>query len=141
MNCPNCGSSILPDQQFCRSCGAGLMDDEPRSVNPRLWGLMMVFAGIFTSLAGSLFNQRGIVFVGVFLLVAGMFFIAAYPMLRSLLPRKRSAAGNTQPESLAHAETTKKLAPVDDNSFIPSVTENTTNLLNDPAQNPVKVPR
>ncbi|MEO6654688.1 MAG: hypothetical protein ABIO36_01255 [Pyrinomonadaceae bacterium] len=116
------------------------MADEPRSVNPRLWGLMMSFGGILIAMTGKMGDIRWLTFAGVFLSIAGMFFVAAYPMLRSLLPRKRPAAHAAQPEFLSPVGTTKKLSPVDGSTFIPSVTENTTNLLHDRAQDPVKVP-
>lgn len=64
--------------------------------------------------------------------IAGMFFIAAYPMLRS--PFNRRTGTPEQPDSLAYAPTTKKLAPVGDFEYVPaSVTEGTTNLLEEPA--------
>ena len=132
MNCPNCGTPILNDQQFCRSCGAQVAAAEPRPFNPRLGGLAMAFGGIMIALVGSFVELRAVLFLGVIISIAGMFFIAAYPMLRSSF-NKRSGAPK-QPDSLPHAPTTKKLAPVGDFEYVPaSVTEGTTNLLKEPA--------
>lgn len=93
----------------------------------------MAFGGILIALAGSFVELRAVLFLGVIISIAGMFFIAAYPMLRSSLNRRRVAPD--QPESLPHAPTTKKLAPIGDFDHVPaSVTEGTTNLLKVPAQ-------
>jgi hypothetical protein len=132
MNCPNCGTPILNDQQFCRSCGAPLAAAGPRRFDPRLAGLTMAFGGILIALAGSFVELRAVLFLGVIISIAGMFFIAAYPMLRSSL--NRSSVAPDQPESLPPAPTTKKLEPIGDFEYVPaSVTERTTNLLKEPA--------
>lgn len=132
MNCPDCGTPILNDQQFCRSCGAQVAAAEPRPFNPRLAGLAMAFGGIMIALVGSFVELRAVLFLGVIISIAGMFFVAAYPMLRSSFNRRSGAL--KQPDSLPHAPTTKKLAPVGDFEYVPaSVTERTTNLLKEPA--------
>lgn len=132
MNCPNCGTPILNDQQFCRSCGAPLAAAGPRRFDPRLAGLTMAFGGILIALAGSFVELRAVLFLGVIISIAGMFFIAAYPMLRSSFKRRSGDA--KQPDQLPHAPTTKKLAPIGDFEYVPaSVTEGTTNLLTEPA--------
>ena len=132
MNCPNCGTPTLSDQQFCRSCGAMLAAAGPRPFDPRLAGLAMAFGGIIIALAGKFAELRPVLFLGVIVSIAGMFFIAAYPMLRSSLKRRSRAL--KQPDQLPHAPTTKKLAPIGDFEYVPaSVTEGTTNLLKEPA--------
>ncbi len=108
MNCPECGSPIVNDQQFCRSCGAPLAAAEPRPFNPRLAGFLMAFGGIMIALAGSFVDIRAVLFLGVIISIAGMFSIAAYPMLRSSFKRRSGAAKH--PDSLPQAPTTKKLA-------------------------------
>ncbi len=93
---------------------------------------MMAFGGIMVALTGGTINVRTVVLLGVFISISGMFFIAAYPMLRSSLKRQKTAA--LPQESLANAPTTKKLSPIGDFEYVPaSVTESTTNLLRDPA--------
>jgi hypothetical protein len=136
MNCPNCGSQTLADQQFCRACGAGLMGDEPRSFNLQFWGLLtllMVFGGLLLAMGGKIFDVKWVIFTGLVIMMSGVFFVAAYGLLRQSRPRKRKAVQSPQPESLSPADTTNKLPPIAANDFIPSVTERTTNLLETPA--------
>ena len=139
MNCPGCGSPTLADQPFCRSCGTGLMADEPRRFNPQVWGLitlMLVFGGLLMAMSGKLFDLRWLIFAGVFVMIGGMFFIAAFAWLRETRPRKRKAVLLPQTKSLEPADTTNKLQlPIGENDFIPSVVDATTNLLEIPAPN------
>jgi len=110
------------------------MSDPPRGINPRLIGLVMAFAGIMISMAATMIGIRVAVFIGVFISITGMFFVAAYPMLRSSFKRQKKTA--LPQESLPNAPTTKKLSPIGDFEYVPvSVTESTTNLLKEPAQN------
>ncbi|MFM9903861.1 MAG: zinc-ribbon domain-containing protein [Pyrinomonadaceae bacterium] len=132
MNCPNCGSQTLANQQFCRSCGASLMQYERRGLGPRAWamiGLTMAFGGILLSFAGKMTEVRWVIFAGVFLSVLGMFVLAATSLLRPSRLRKQRSDRNAPPVTLERADPTNKLLPVGDNDFVPSVTENTTNLL------------
>lgn len=75
-------------------------------------------------------------FVGLVGMIIGMFLIgyAAVGPSRSV---KRTAQP-TQPEALPEAETTRKLAPMNDVDFVPSVTERTTSLLETPVSIPNK---
>ncbi len=136
INCPSCGSQMKFDQQFCRTCGTSLRADEPGSINRRmLWGLLMAFGGIVIALAGKMLLQLNLVtFIGVLISLSGMFFIAAYPFLTASLRQKFAPGRNTHPESLPHADTTNKLPPINETDFVPSVTENTTNLLKVPVR-------
>lgn len=134
MNCPTCGSSTTPNQQFCRSCGISLISDEQRPFNPRLWSLLalgLAFGGLMIAMTGKLIDLRWVIFAGVFVSMAGMFSIAALGVLRQTSPRKSKKRPIQQPSSLPPAETTKELAPIGDLEFIPSVTEGTTNLLDE----------
>ena len=134
MNCPNCGSLTLADQQFCRSCGAGLIADERRrSIPPQFWGLVMAFGGILLAMTGKMTDLRWLLLAGVFISVGGMFLTAALSLLRQSRPRKRKNIPSHQsPQAFSKADTTNKLLPVGENDFIPSVTEVTTNLLEIP---------
>lgn len=134
MNCPNCGLQTLADQQFCRSCGESLIADRPRTIPPQFWGLVMAFGGILLAMTGKLVDLRWLMFAGVFISVGGMFFIPAFTLLRQSRPRKRKATQLQQPDFLTPADTTNKLLPLGDTDFIPSVTEETTNLLKVPAR-------
>jgi predicted nucleic acid-binding Zn ribbon protein len=133
MHCPNCESQTLADQQFCRSCGESLIADEPRrSIPPQFWGLVMAFGGILLAMTGKLADLRWLLFAGVFLSIGGMFLIAALSMVLRSRPRKQKSI--RQPDSLSSADTTNKLLPIGEFDFIPSVTENTTDLLKEPVK-------
>lgn len=149
MNCPNCGSQTLSDQQFCRSCGAGLTADEPRGFNLQFWGLLtllMVFGGLLLAMGGKIFDVKWVIFTGLFIMMSGVFFIAAHGLLKRPRPRKRKTAQLQEPPcpesiSLEPADTTNKLLlPIGDTDFIPSITEGTTNLLKTPAAPSQPVP-
>lgn len=134
MNCPNCGTQILIDQQFCRSCGAELTTDRPRAGGQwTLRGLKLAFAGIMVALLGRMLLHVEIVtLIGVVLSICGMFLIAATPFLRRPRRTRRAAAEPVEPGSLPSAST-NKLLPFGNDDYLPtSVTENTTNLLKEP---------
>src|SRR5436190_3829988 len=122
MNCPNCGSPTFADQQFCRSCGAMLVEGERRGIPPQFWGLAMAFGGILIALSGKLIDLRWLVFAGVFISIAGMFTIAAISLLRNSGTRKIRPVPSHQPGSLTPAGTTNKLLPIGENDYIGSVT-------------------
>ena len=101
-----------------------------------LWGLILAFGGIVIALFGRMLLQQQIVtLIGVLASISGMFFIAATPFLRRTRSNKRGIHPSTQPEVLAPAEPTRKLPPMSVADYIPSVTEDTTELLKDPARN------
>lgn len=134
MNCPTCGSSTTPDQQFCRSCGTGLIGNEKRPFNPRFWNLLalaLTFGGLMIAMTGKLIDLRWVIFAGVFVSMGGMFSIAALGVLRQTSPGRSKRTPIQQPNSLSPAETTKKLSPIGDLESVPSVTEATTNLLDE----------
>lgn len=136
MNCPNCGTPSIADQQFCRACGESLMPGETRrSISPQFWGLVMAFAGILIAMSGKLIDLRWLIFSGVFISIAGMWTVVAIPLLRRSRPKKARDTSYLQPESLPRADTTNKLSlPVGENDFVPSsVVEGTTELLKEPA--------
>jgi hypothetical protein len=132
MNCPDCGSPTLRDQQYCRSCGAALSANARRRINPRVWGLMTLvtaFGGLMIAMTGKMLELRWLTFTGVFILMGGMFLLAILAFLWETRPRKRNTAPSPQEQPLSPADTTNKLLPIADNDFIPSVTERTTDLL------------
>ena len=137
MNCPNCGTGIVADQQFCRSCGAELTLDRPRSFNPQAWGLLMLmlmFSGLLIAMGGKLWAVKWVIFTGLLIMFGGIFCIAAYGLLGATRPRrsKRTSTPQQQPEIL-RADTTNKLLPIGDDDFIPSVVDDTTELLKIPS--------
>ena len=139
MNCPNCGTKTLSDQQYCRSCGTDLTGGgQRRTFNPQAWGLMalmFIFGGLLIAMGGKLWAVKWVLFTGLIITFGGMFAIAAFGLIRQTRPRKTrltSTAPTQPPETLA-ADTTNKLLPIGDNDFIPSVVEDTTELLKTPA--------
>ncbi|HEV8593841.1 MAG TPA: hypothetical protein VGQ55_17185 [Pyrinomonadaceae bacterium] len=112
------------------------MGDEPRGFNLQFWGLLtllMVFGGLLLAMGGKIFDVKWVIFTGLLIMMSGVFFVAAYGLLRQSLPRKRKPVPSPQQESLSPADTTNKLLTIGNNDFIPTVTEGTTNLLKTPA--------
>ena len=136
MNCPNCGSETFANQQYCRSCGADLVEDRPRISSGQIRGLLILlltFGGLMVAISGKMLELRWLTFTGVFITVGGMFLIAAYSLVRQSLPRKRKRKIVEEPELALRADTTNKLLPIGENDFVPSVVERTTDLLKIPA--------
>lgn len=140
MNCPTCGTPIEIDQQFCRTCGTGLVDDTPRRVRPQmvmLIALLVIFGGIMAALGGDMAGVRWLKFTGVIIAIAGMFSMVASSLILEMLSPKPSQVKRTHaPVSVERAGTTNKLLPVGENNFAASVVEDTTELLKAPQ--PVK---
>jgi hypothetical protein len=136
MNCPNCGSEIFANQQYCRLCGADLVEDRPSVFRPQIGALLvllLIFGGLLTAMAGKLWSVKWVTFTGVFIMIGGMFLVAAYGLLRQSRPRSRKRKPLPPSEPLLRADTTNKLLPIGDNDFIPSVVDPTTELLTTPA--------
>lgn len=93
----------------------------------------MAFGGLLVALTGKMLELRWLTFTGVFIMIGGIFLVAAYSLLRQSRPRKRKATQPQQPEPALRADTTNKLLPIGNNDFIPSVVEGTTDLLKTPA--------
>lgn len=148
MNCSECGSQITPDQSFCRSCGAVLQVDalgnvrQPeisRAGKMRRLGLISIFAGLGIAVTGSMvLHLELIIYLGVLMNFLGMFLIV-YPSIIPPRGRKPSRHIFDEPDVLTSAPPTKKLAPMSDLDFIPSVTEGTTELLRSPVTKAAEV--
>ena len=138
MNCPDCGLQTFSDQQFCRSCGAELWADEPRPRFPLpVIGLLLAFGGIIIALTGRmLLDEKLIVYLGVITSIIGMMSIAMISMTSGRRPKKRiRSVAAAQPATLPPAESTMKLPPMNAFDSMPSVIDNTTDLLKQPVQN------
>jgi hypothetical protein len=157
MNCPKCGSQSLSDQKFCRSCGTSLQiitrplaeqstasdlettpaiivkqKDRPRNgLVP--WAFIMMFIGVAISIVGKMLLHEDIVtVVGVLISLAGMFLVA-YPFL-SPAPRKKYDAGpSSQAKVLTQSQPTKYLPQESNIEYVPSITDRTTDLLQNSA--------
>jgi len=157
MTCPTCGLPTLPEQKFCRSCGTSLQMTtqplaDPTAAIPQtqrtaptgttqatskllLWGFMIMFVGAAIGVVGKkLMHEDIVTVIGVLMALAGMF-LTVYPYL---LPAraKLDTSPRAQPETRA-AFQPKSLPKERDIDYVPSVTERTTNLLeNRPAATP-----
>lgn len=158
MICPQCGLPTLPEQKFCRSCGAGLQmttrrlttnaaaserevtpaierkADEQRGNRLTLWGFVLMFIGVVIGVVGKmLMHQDAVTVVGVLLSLLGMF-LTAFPYLLPQPRRRRDYSLSAQPEVLTGSQATTYL-PTHERSVepVPSVTERTTELLKNSA--------
>ena len=141
MNCPACGSQITSNQKFCRSCGGGLEPAGRGAIGLRnrmaRSGFIAMFAGLMIAVTGAiLLHLDVVIFIGVMATIAGMFLVG-YSSMMPARP-KNKARPSTQSETLEKAETTKKLPPMTDIDFVPSVTERTTSLLETPVATATK---
>jgi len=151
MTCPKCGLQTLPEQKFCRSCGASLqvttqpLSDRTAAISERqgtssatrtidrtnrlmLWGFIIMFVGAAVGVVGKrLMHEDIVTVVGVLMSLAGMF-LTVCPYL---LPRhpKYDTNPRSQPEELPAFQPPKSLPKERDVDYVPSVTERTTNLL------------
>ena len=93
----------------------------------------MIFVGLMAGIFGKTAEIKWLTMTGVTIAIAGIFLIAGYGFFRETRPRRRRS--NVQmpnvPTSVENAGTTNKLLPVGEPDYIPSVVENTTELLKD----------
>ena len=133
MYCPNCGTATVSNQRYCRTCGVGLTVDGRTPFNMQAWGLValtLIFGGLLVAMGGKIWDVKWVIFTGLLVMFSGVFGIAAFGVIRQTRPRRRVAT--PMPEML-RADTTNKLPPLDPNAFIPSVVDETTELLSTPA--------
>lgn len=162
MICPTCGSPTLPEQKFCRACGAGLqMTTQPlvesaavtnltttppnvrehegqRQSGMMLWGFILMFIGVAIGVIGKkLLHEEIVTVIGILLSLLGMF-LTAYPYLAPSPRRKPINGPRSQPIVLTPSQPPRRLAQGNNAEYLPSVTEATTDLLERP---PVTIPR
>ena len=137
MNCPKCGTEIEGSHQYCRSCGAGLKADARSPFNIRAWGilaLMLIFGGLLMAMGGKMWAIKWLTFLGLVITFGGMFGIAAFALFRDTRSRHRKGAGGLlveEPKTL-RGDATRKLPALEDTDFVPSVVDDTTELLKTP---------
>ncbi|PYT01978.1 MAG: hypothetical protein DMF63_03850 [Acidobacteria bacterium] len=91
---------------------------------------MCIFGGLLIAMGAKMWSVKWLLFVGLVITFGGMFAIAAFGLIRQTRPRKSRPILTSQPApAILAADTTNKLLPIGENDFIPSVVENTTELL------------
>ena len=153
MHCSKCGLPVVPDQKFCRSCGATLQvitqplaelatisdhettpaiifknERQPVS-NIAGWGFIIMFIGVAIGVIGKMLMHEEIVtVVGVLLTLVGMF-LTVYPYLLPSRSRKNEFSSSSQPEVETQSQPTNYLTQGSIIEYVPSITERTTGLL------------
>jgi len=96
--------------------------------------LMLMFAGLLVAMGGKLWAVKWVIFTGLIIMFGAIFCVAAYGLLLQTRPRRSKSISTPQrqPDVLA-ADTTNKLLPIGDDDFIPSVVDDTTELLKIPS--------
>jgi hypothetical protein len=154
MNCPKCDFQTLPDQNFCRSCGASLQmitkplaeyatvsdlertpaitfkgEKQQRTNRLTPWGFIIMFIGVAIGIIGKmLMHQDMVTLVGALVSLAGMF-LTVYPYVSPSPRQEFDSILSSQPEVLTQSEPTKYLPQESNIAFGPSITERTTDLL------------
>jgi len=120
------------------------MLDEPdfsRTERMRRLGLISIFSGLGIAVTGKmLFHADLVVYLGVLMNFLGMF-LMVYP---AVMPRRKvlpTTPVGRPAATIEKAETTRQLPSIEDTGFIPSVTEDTTGLLQPEGRSAVRVPR
>jgi hypothetical protein len=144
MNCPACGTQILPDQSYCRSCGADLNETAlPLSASNAQDGrrgtgrfvfvaFTIMFIGAAIGVLGKILLHNDVVtVVGVLLALAGML-LAVYPFLVPRSSTGTAAEPSPRADVPFRAGPTMQLRDASAFDNIPSVIEETTDLLKTP---------
>lgn len=161
MNCPSCGLQSLEGQKFCRSCGTGLQmttrplvapSTEPEVTPAKdlraggqrgsawtLWAFALMFLGVAIGVIGKMaMHNEMVTLVGVLVSVAGMF-LTVYPYVLPAPRGKRDRNPSSAHKVLASTHPAKSLPPERSIEYVPSITERTTELLENPtATRPVQ---
>jgi hypothetical protein len=158
MNCPKCGLQALAQQKFCRSCGASLqmitqrlpdtvtvseLVSQPkisqemyRTNRLLLWGLIIMFIGAAIGVIGKmLMHEEVVTVVGVLVSLAGIF-LSVYPYLLPSPRTRYNFISSSQPERQIQSQPPKSLPDERTIDYAASVTERTTDLLENSVATP-----
>jgi len=103
---------------------------DQRSNSFVLWGFVTLLIGAAIGVVGKkLLHQDIVTVVGVLISLVGMF-LTVYPFLSPPRPRKNASRSPSRPEELTSSSPSKYLAEAR-TEYIPSITERTTDLLQD----------
>src|SRR5687768_7721805 len=100
MNCPQCGSSTVADQLYCRSCGNALSTIPSCGINLNNRGalaLIMLLSGVFAAMSGKMFDLKWLIFAGIFVMLAGAYLLAVFAFRYDARARDRRSAGMPRP--------------------------------------------
>jgi len=156
MTCPKCGLETVADQKFCRACGTRVQMTTQRLAKPQaatpgttstigtkggdertnhfvLWGFTLMLIGVAIGVVGKkLLYQDIVTVVGVLISLAGMFLVV-YPYLAPARRKEDASSFSSQPEVLTPPQPTEYLPDASSIEYVPSITERTTNLLENSA--------
>lgn len=94
-----------------------------------LWGFVLMLIGVAIGVVGKkLLDEDIITVVGVLISLAGMFLVC-HPYLSPRRQKLNESVPSSQPQVLNSSHPTEYLPPGNRNDYVPSITERTTNLL------------
>ena len=156
MTCPKCGLQTQVEQKFCRSCGTSLRmttqplaeldtisaPERPPAVSLKgkaqrgntsvLRGFVMMFIGIAIGVVGKkLLHEDIVTVVGVLISLLGMF-LAVYPFILPPPRENNNSNPSSQPQIPTPSRPKEYLPPGDNIEHVSSITERTTDLLENP---------
>ena len=157
MKCPKCGLEIQANQKYCRACGTrvqmttqqlekpqtaldtartpaiGAKRGKDEETNFALWGFIIMLIGAAIGVVGKKLLYADVITVlGVLLSLAGMFLVA-FPYLSPRRQKENDSTLTSQPEVLTPPEPTEQLSEGGSTQYIPTITERTTDLLENSA--------
>lgn len=106
-------------------------------INFVLWGFVMMLIGVAIGVVGKkLLDEDLITVVGVLISLAGIFLVC-YPYLSPQRQKSDESVPSSQPQVLNTPHAAEYLPPGNSVDYVPSITERTTNLLeNSPVEKP-----
>ena len=153
ITCPKCGLETFADQKFCRYCGARMQFTTQQLLKPEaiadlgristigakggheranhfvLWGFISMLIGVAIGVVGKkLLYEEVITVIGVLISLLGMFLVV-FPYLSPSRRKENDLSQSPQQRVLTSPERTKYLREASDIEYVPTVTERTTDLL------------
>ena len=110
-----------------------LKDEKQRASRLMLWGFIIMFIGVAVGIIGKkLMHDDLVTVIGALVSIAGMF-LTVYPYLSPFFGRKVDSSPSSQADTLSQSQPGKYLPPESKMEYVPSITERTTNLLENSA--------
>ena len=157
MHCPNCAQRASRDQKFCRSCGLNLekvfellgehlpaaelrlrekqrrIDSWVKRIGAGLGGIIMIVVStkLFSEISAEIENGTFNIWkwITIISIVAGVVALLSLVFYSASLNEKLKDRTASQPELSSDATSTKKLLSESHHISVPSITEHTTDLL------------